>query len=88
VAQKKETLMRAKMQCQSVKQSGYKPGEVVQEDVTLHAVYGPEGSANRTWATATPSGSLTLQINNPKAFGHFKIGGFYFVDLQEVGVDD
>ena len=80
--------MRAKMQCQSIMQSGYKPGGVSSETVRFSAVYGPEGSANRAWATSTPSGSLEMQINNPKAFGHFKIGAYYFVDLQEVGVDD
>ena len=37
--------------------------------VTLQAV--SRGDRNSSWAAATPSGSITMQINNPKALDWF-----------------
>ena len=36
------------------------------ENVVLNAVYAEQG-INKSWATSTPSGSLSLSINNPMA---------------------
>lgn len=89
--------MRAKFRCSTVMQGGqakYVDGkatdetEVTFETVTFNAVYGPEGSANRTWATATPSGQLVMTINNKAAFGHFKPGKCYFLDFFEASEND
>lgn len=77
------------MRCSSVVEGKYTAGapEIVgqkyNEQVRLDAVYGKDGSSNASWAKATPSGSVTLTIDNPAAWGHFKEGGFYFVDFFE-----
>jgi hypothetical protein len=53
-----------------------------QEVVKLHAVYSDkEGSPNKAWAKATPSGTLELTIDNPAAQGVLRPGQFYYVDL-------
>lgn len=79
--------MRAKMHCDEVTPQMWGPagsdGKATQsgEYVRLNAVYGKDGSANAQWSKATPSGQVTLSISNPGAWGHFKQGGFYFVDF-------
>ena len=73
--------IRAKMQCQSVEK--FAQGETVK----LAAVHGGASDANKTWAKFTPSGSLTLHINNPEAEGKFTPGGYYFVDFAETDKD-
>lgn len=54
------------------------------ETPKLTAVYG--GSANaedNTYAKATPSGKLELQIDNDAAKGFFKPGKKYYVEISE-----
>jgi hypothetical protein len=46
--------------------------------VKLAAVSDP---ANKSWATATPCGTVELQINNPEAFDQLKVGAYFFVDF-------
>jgi hypothetical protein len=81
--------MRAKMRCDEVTDVKYGPagedGKPTKsaEYVRLNAVYGKDGSANASWSKATPSGQVTITISNPDAWGHFKTGGFYFVDFSE-----
>lgn len=83
--------MRAKFRCSTTMQGGqpvFKDGkatdeqETTYETVTFNAVYGEKGP-NKAWATATPSGQLTMQINNKAAFGHFKPGKCYYLDFFE-----
>jgi hypothetical protein len=52
------------------------------ERVTLNAVYAEQG-VNKSWATSTPSGSLTLGIDNPSAQGFFAKGKEYIVTIRE-----
>lgn len=73
--------LRLKMTVHTVKWSANEKGEKVSEELTLGAVYGPEGSPNAQWSKWTPSASLTMQINNPSAFGKVLPGQFVFVDL-------
>ena len=47
--------------------------------VTLQAVSGPD---NKSWAAATPSGKVEMNIDNVEAFDAFKLGEFYFVDFS------
>ena len=58
------------------------------EAVKLSAVSRPKGSdpdqTNAQWAMASPSGTLTLTIHNPKAFGQIKPGREYRVTIEEV----
>jgi hypothetical protein len=41
------------------------------------------GEENKTWNKWTPSGSITMTINNPDAYNAFKLGQAYFVDFTE-----
>lgn len=67
------------MQVQQVTISDYS------DTVSLSAVYG--GSTNKednSYAAATPSGRLELQVSNPEVRGLFKPGQKFYVDLTEV----
>jgi hypothetical protein len=81
--------MRAKFRCSSVSEifwdewkNNKSTGTKVKgsEQVTFHAVYATDGP-NKEWATATPSGSLSMNIDNPAAWGHFKVDEEYFLDF-------
>jgi hypothetical protein len=51
--------------------------------VALYAVADVDGT-NKTWAKATPSGQLLMQIDNPPAAEQFKVGQDYFIDFTPV----
>lgn len=74
-------VLRLKMLVNSVKKSVDGEGNPYQEEVSLSAVYGKEGSANAQWSKWTPSASLSFVISNPDAFGKVLPGQFVFVDL-------
>ncbi len=79
--------MRAKMECTAVVDGTYpETGEKYNETVSLLAVYANIGP-NAEWSKATPAGHVSLTIDNPKAWGHFKKGAFYFVDFFETTED-
>lgn len=55
------------------------------EQVSLHAVYASsESDPNKSWAKATPSGSLLMSIDNPAAWGAFKPDHEYILTFEEV----
>ena len=71
--------IRAKMYVQSITTTEYS------DVVELCAVYGGTTNAeDNTYAKASPSGTLKLQIDNPTARGIFKPGMKYYVDLSPV----
>jgi len=52
--------------------------------VKLSAVYDSEhNTENNQFAQATPSGQLTMTVDNPNAKGFFKPGSQYYLDIQE-----
>ncbi|MDE2467211.1 MAG: hypothetical protein KGL35_00275 [Bradyrhizobium sp.] len=69
------------MSIASVKSCCDQNGNKSSEEVTLQAVYGPEGSPNAQWSKWTPCANLSMTINNPAAFGKVLPGQFFFVDL-------
>ena len=74
--------IRAKMRVQSVLVTGYS------DLVKLSAVYGGTSNAeDNTYAKATPSGDLTLQIDNPAVRGVFQPDQVYYVDLTRLEPD-
>ena len=80
-------MVRAKMYVNSVKRHANSDGSISQEEVSLNAVYGPEGSANSKWAKYTPSGNLTMNITNQEAYGKILPGQYFFVDLTPCDKD-
>lgn len=68
--------IRAKMRVQEVTINDYS------DKVKLSAVYGGSNNAeDNSYAKATPSGSLELQIDNPNARGVIKPGMIFYVDM-------
>lgn len=58
----------------------FEPTDIPVREITLSAVH--SGSEeNRSFATATPSGSITFQLNNPALADEFKPGQSYYVDF-------
>lgn len=74
---------RCKFRCHSVIDS-YGDTKVV----NLSAVYAPDDpeSENGQFWTATPSGQITLTINNPAGAAIFEQGKDYYVDLTPAEV--
>jgi hypothetical protein len=74
--------IRAKFKVASVTQY-----ENDQETVEMQAANGRADTANAQWSKWTPSGKLTLTINNPDARGKLLPGKYYFLDLTEAAED-
>ena len=76
-------LMRAKVKVSSVKATEY--GEVIEAaPVCGNGAFGPNGeSEDNTFARFTPSGSLSLMINNPDLLGKIKPGQKFYIDFTE-----
>jgi hypothetical protein len=52
------------------------------DNVEFQAVYGNStNKEDNTYASATPSGSIKLCVNNPAVRGTFKPGDVYYVDF-------
>jgi hypothetical protein len=71
--------VRAKFQVQQKTQHVYQHaagGGIV----ALSAVY-EDGGVNKSWAKSTPSGTITMQIDNPEAFAALELGAYFFVDF-------
>lgn len=79
-------MMRAKFSVQSVTPSGE---PVTSEQIHMMPVcgkapFGAQGeSEDNTYARYTPSGSLSLTINNPALLGQFKAGQKFYADFTE-----
>lgn len=77
-------VLRLKMTVLSVKRIADQAGQITAEEISLNAVYGPDGSENRQWAQWTPAGRLEFTVNNPSAFGKVLPCQSLFVDLIPV----
>lgn len=69
---------RAKFRCHWVQDHG--DNKLVQLGVAYSKVQGTEDA---DFTKATPSGSITMQIDNPAAAVQFRPGAFYYVDFEE-----
>lgn len=79
--------VRAKFRVTSVRpvqHTNHKTGEVIQtqEVWEMQPVYSADpADENHTFWKATPSGSLTLNIDNPEAWGTWEQGQEVYLDL-------
>ena len=73
--------MRAKFYVETVTnhRGGY-------QDATLRAVYDDGHPENNAFAKATPTGELTIGIDNPAAQDFFKPGKEYYLDFTEASI--
>lgn len=68
--------VRAKFFVHETRQNTYGGG------VTLNVVC--RGEDNKQWASATPSGQITMTIRNELALDVFKVGREFYVDFTPV----
>jgi hypothetical protein len=73
-------MVRAKFQCTRIEQGAYGLEGHNHSAITMTAVSGNE---NKSWSKWTPSGQLTMTVNNPEAVKQFEIGKHYFLDFSE-----
>ena len=52
-------------------------------EVTLAATYDQQTEENRRFSKATPSGSITMTIDNPPASDYFTLGKTVYVDFSD-----
>lgn len=77
-------MMRAKFQVQSVTPTGEPMVQQVVQMAPVSGTLGAEGeSEDNTYARYTPSGSLSLTINNRALFGQFAVGQKFYADFTE-----
>lgn len=53
------------------------------EEISFHAVYGGS-EENESFANATPSGKLVINVTNPNVIGKFTPGQEVYIDITEV----
>ncbi len=59
-------MITARFYVTSITRTAYNPAHAA---ITLKPAY--RGEENKAWAEATPSGEITLQVNNPAAVAQF-----------------
>lgn len=77
--------IQAKMNCQSVTRTSYRPGgvdeKVFQERVILTAVSYGDSDENKSFSEATPDAKLDILISNQSALGAFEPGEDYYINF-------
>lgn len=73
--------VRAKFQVSSIKSFAWHP---TAKEITLAPQYDPAIPEDQRFAKATPSGSLTMQVDNPAAAEQFELGKFFYLDFTPV----
>ena len=82
-------VMRAKMQVQSITKYPTDGTPTTQENLSMSCVaksgaYPEDGSdEDNSFARWTPSGSLSISIQNPNLFGKFTVGQKFYLDFTE-----
>ncbi|HEX8249017.1 MAG TPA: hypothetical protein VF599_12640 [Pyrinomonadaceae bacterium] len=75
-------ILRAKIRVGVIQDNGTTATEKTFESISAHGVYSEDPSSeNKSFAKATPSLTLTMQIDNPKAFGFWEEGAEYYLDI-------
>ena len=75
------TGVTAKFKCSAITDG---PEGSEYKTVTLYQVYSSDPEReNYSWSKATPSGTVTMNITNPAAFGWFEVGAEYFIDFTK-----
>lgn len=73
--------VRAKFQVQSVKSMSW---SATHKEITLAPQYDISIPEDQRYARATPSGSITMMVDNPAASDQLALGKFFYVDFTEV----
>jgi hypothetical protein len=70
--------VRAKFRCESIEYFNYGGREVC-----FDAIYDDGTPENQRFSKATPSGRLTMTVDNPAAAEFFTLGKEYYLDFTE-----
>jgi hypothetical protein len=71
--------VRCKMQLQQITAVHWSPTTKL---VKFQAQYDTTIPEDQRFAKATPSGEITMQVDNPVALEQLKLGGYYYVDFN------
>lgn len=71
-------VVRAKVQVQEVKQTNWQPNA---REITARCVHSSDIEEDKRFSEATPSGSITLFVNNPAAIEKLPLGKQFYVDF-------
>ncbi len=74
--------IRAKFRCISETTNCFNPDSRI---VKFMAMYDPDIPEDQRFATATPSGTLEMTVDNPAA--RFEVGQFYYLDFTPVDAE-
>jgi hypothetical protein len=80
-------IIRAKFYVQKIEKTkyGYSPNQKEMTTVVLAPVYSQEeGTENKKFWEATPTGEVKLGTINLEAANHFELGGEYYIDFMKV----
>lgn len=73
-------MVRAKFQVQKIARTAWGNGV----EITLSPQYDTSIPEDQRFAKATPSGSITMYIDNPPASEFLELGKYFYVDFTRV----
>ena len=73
-------MVRAKFRVTKITTTCWGANQPDSSEVTLSAV---GDDMNKTWSKWTPSGNLSMTVNNPDALKQFEVGEYYFLDFTK-----
>ena len=73
--------VRAKFKVMSRVTADYGPHSTPQTTVALGAQYDPALKEDQSYAKATPSGTLSMIVDNPAALAEFTVGRVFYIDF-------
>ena len=79
-------MVRGKFTLLSIKEVKFSPQSQSVFEYTFQATYDSTVPEDRSYSKYTPSGTLTMFVDNPPAQEQFKLGESYYLDLTNVSV--
>lgn len=73
--------IRCKVQLSAITESAWSTSS---KELKFSAFYDQSIPEDQRFAKATPSAQFTMQVDNPSALDHFKLGAFYYVDFDRI----
>lgn len=78
--------VRAKFRCTAEKTSKFSPGADSARSYEFQALYDPSIPEDERYAKYTPTGSVTIGVDNPNVI--FEPGRSYYLDFTEVDAEE
>ena len=78
-------MVRAKMTLTEMTSTSYSPAT---KRVKFYCQYDPSLPEDRRFSQATPSGEMTMNVDNPAAIANLTLGQSYYVDFTPVPKTD